>query len=925
MDAPSSGVSTLIDARGLGTREWSGVERERRERTIEGRARERRASEREATRGAVKTVAVDRIMVFGAREDGSARDALVTRETATTTYGVESVDVELGAREARARGRGRGEWMTRGRVAGALGVGAAAACCCLAALSGGRATAVGALGIAPDARGTPPPEYAFVRKARRAFGAALMRASYHQTASDGGAATAEEADALADAEAMADIEDKDFTRGGDYLSSSSSMATAGAGARRRGRERRGRAKPPAPASTGGLPTAVEEDDATTAHVNQVRAFRQRARHERRIRDRNAEIAARESKAESALGDANIKDADADAANDLDPAAARRAKIREEKRKEYAALQKMEAYGRRRRQEKRRPARAQTARAEDSTYAADESPLETSLAREIASDPGHPIDRIDENEREERIEAKPSTESSIEPEAAPADEIAAAKLSAPRNTQKQAREKRRTGFLAFKKLVERVRHKRAEAREREREEKARAKDAEADPAPKDAEADPARAPESERPVEEEDRVEAEPEKTAPTPVKEDTKPEDTTPDAPVKEEETPEPAANEETKPESPAEDDSEDLIEAEGTKKTLDDSQEYFKSINNGYFTATPSGDDVRRRVRDARGLESLHNRPGPIPGLVDHLQANGAQVGQMRVVTYANAAYWPVAKLFVESAKRFPDVASALTVMVTDRATLKDCVETGVMCFLDTDMMDILGERMNDDGSIHAGQSDVNGDLGKALRVAWTWRKVHVVYTLVQAGYGALFLDASTLLLRDPRAFVKSKLDAGALLVTLSDFGGALEQKAINTGLIGARPNEFIGKLLEDWMALEPTATDTEQASLTWDIAPHARADGVIISALSQDVAPSYLTFDVTKHLEPDEDGSGNHRGYMVHAAYCGSIRGKVAFLDRVSKLARNPTLMLPVTDAERRGCDVFDRRKYFTCGLAPWDGVCE
>ena len=118
--------------------------------------------------------------------------------------------------------------MTGGRVAGALGVGAAAACCCLAALSGGRATAVGALGIAPDARGTPPPEYAFVRKARRAFGAALMRASYHQTASDGGAATAEEADALADAEAMADIEDKDFTRGGDYLSSSSSMATTDA-------------------------------------------------------------------------------------------------------------------------------------------------------------------------------------------------------------------------------------------------------------------------------------------------------------------------------------------------------------------------------------------------------------------------------------------------------------------------------------------------------------------------------------------------------------------------------------------------------------------------------------------------------------------------------------------------------------------------
>jgi len=902
-----------------------------------------RGSERETDRaddgrGARKTRSCA-TMVFRAREDGSAREALVTREMAVTTYGVESVDVELGARDARARGRRRGEWTTRGRVAGALGVGAAVACCCLAALSGGRATAIGALGIAPDARGTPPPDYAFVRKARRAFGAALMRASYHQTASDGGAATAEEADALADAEAVADIEDKDFTRGGDYLSSSMTAGTAGA-RRRAARGRRGRAKPPAPASTGGLPIAVGEDDASTAHVNRVRAFRQRARQERRIRDRNAELAERESKAEASLGDANVDD---DATRDLDPAAAHRAKIREEKHKEFLALQKMEAYERRKKQEKRQRLQAQNAAAEDSTttYADEESPLETSLVPEDASEPEHPIDQIDEIEREELIEAKPSIEPSIEPDVEPVDELTA-ELSAPANKQKRAREKRHKGFLALKKLAEHVHHKRVEHREHEREKNAQAAEVELDPKQQAA---------NERIVKDEDRVEAKPAETAPTPMKEkdeeiskpptpdatsakgDTAPAATTTPtpaptpAPAKEEEKPKRAADEEeTEQEAlEEEDESENLIEAKATKEILDDSQKYFKSINNGYFTATPSRDDVAHRARDSRGLESLHNRPGVIPGLIDHLQANGAQLGQMRVVTYANSAYWPVAKLFIESAKRFPDVASALTVMVTDRSTLRDCVETGVMCFLDTDMVDILGERMNDDGSIHAGQSDVNGDLGKALRVVWTWRKVHVVYTLVQAGYGALFVDASTLLLRDPRMFVKSKLDAGALLVTLSDFGGPLEQKAINTGLIGARPNAFIGKLLEDWMALEPTATDTEQASLTWDIAPHARADGVIITALSQDAAPSYLTFDVTKHLEPDEDGSGNHRGYMVHAAYCGSIRGKVAFLERVSKLARNPTLMLPVTDAEKRGCDVFDRRKYFTCGLAPWDGVCE
>lgn len=370
-----------------------------------------------------------------------------------------------------------------------------------------------------------------------------------------------------------------------------------------------------------------------------------------------------------------------------------------------------------------------------------------------------------------------------------------------------------------------------------------------------------------------------------------------------------------------AEDEDAERVEAAPSKESEDAAQKYFKSINGGYFAVTPSKDADDEKVAPKF---DLHNSPGAIPGLVDHLQANGAQVGQMRVVTYANSAYWPVAKLFIESAERVsPELKSALTIMVTDRATLKECVATGSMCFLDTDMNDVLGDRMNEDGSIQAGQEDMNGDLGKALRIVWTWRKVHVVYTMVQAGYGCLFLDASTVLLRDPRLLVKDKLDSGALLVTLSDFGGALEQKAINTGLIAARPNEYIGKLLEDWMALEPTATDTEQASLTWNIAPNARADGVVITALSQDVAPSYLTFDVTRHLRGVEGGAAN--GYLVHAAYCGSISGKVAFLSRVSELAVDPSKVLPVTEEESKGCDVFDRRKFFTCGLAPWDGVCE
>ena len=370
-------------------------------------------------------------------------------------------------------------------------------------------------------------------------------------------------------------------------------------------------------------------------------------------------------------------------------------------------------------------------------------------------------------------------------------------------------------------------------------------------------------------------------------------------------------------------DDDSTRVEARATKESAERAAKYYKSINGGYFNAAeggPHGDDEDEMLT----LGSLHNKPGVIPGLIDHLQANGAQVGQMRVVTYSNSAYWPVAKIFIDSAKKLPDFASALTVMVTDRETLKECVSTGVMCFLDEQMIEILGDHMNKDGSIKAGETEMAGSLGRALRIVWTWRKVHVVHTLVSSGYGCLYLDASTVMLRDPRMLVKEKLDAGALLVTLSDFGGVLQQKAINTGLIAASPNEYIGKLLEDWMALEPKATDTEQAALTWNIAPNARADGVIITTLSQDVAPSYLTFDVTKHLGQDEK-TKQHRGYLVHAAYCGSIPGKAAFLKRVSQLmvdSQNPAL---ATAEENAGCDVYDRHKFFTCGLAPWDGDCE
>ena len=74
------------------------------------------------------------------------------------------------------------------------------------------------------------------------------------------------------------------------------------------------------------------------------------------------------------------------------------------------------------------------------------------------------------------------------------------------------------------------------------------------------------------------------------------------------------------------------------------------------------------------------------------------------------------------------------------------------------------------------------------ALRMVWCWRKVHAVYTLIKGGYPAIFMDASTFVIRDPRPVVTAHF-ASARLITLADFGGAKEQNAINTGLVAAQP----------------------------------------------------------------------------------------------------------------------------------------
>jgi hypothetical protein len=128
--------------------------------------------------------------------------------------------------------------------------------------------------------------------------------------------------------------------------------------------------------------------------------------------------------------------------------------------------------------------------------------------------------------------------------------------------------------------------------------------------------------------------------------------------------------------------------------------------------------------------------------------------------------------------------------------------------------------------------------------------------------------------------------------------------------------------------MAYESDAKDTEQAYLTWELAPAARARGDVIVALPHDKFPSYVTFDEKRHVlgtttrqDSNDVVSG---GVTVHAAYCGSVSGKLAFLRRVEALARDPSLAKQPDADELAGCDAYDKNKFRQCGNAPWDGDC-
>jgi hypothetical protein len=77
------------------------------------------------------------------------------------------------------------------------------------------------------------------------------------------------------------------------------------------------------------------------------------------------------------------------------------------------------------------------------------------------------------------------------------------------------------------------------------------------------------------------------------------------------------------------------------------------------------------------RNKNDWYNGPEPIPHLIDHLEAHDLKPSDkdLRILTIANAAYWPLAEIMLDSAKRHaPEIANRLTFILSDEKSEKQC-----------------------------------------------------------------------------------------------------------------------------------------------------------------------------------------------------------------------------------------------------------
>ena len=337
-----------------------------------------------------------------------------------------------------------------------------------------------------------------------------------------------------------------------------------------------------------------------------------------------------------------------------------------------------------------------------------------------------------------------------------------------------------------------------------------------------------------------------------------------------------------------------------------------------------------------------LRNNPGPIPGLVEHVDAVSGAV-KFRLVSFCNRAYWPFLHVALQSVRAVaPDVASYWTVIVPDEGTAEFVRDkaSDVDVFVDDDLRDIVSAKIA--GKFAGGATDELEERAE-LRRLMSWRRVHAMHGLLDAGYTAVFIEPDVVFTGDPTNVFDDALRRADVAVG-SDYGtGASARKRANTKVIVAKPTASAKALFAEWQGAEESydeqtdrgsKRETERAYLLRrmlsrrDTVRGGSAGSAVIEVLDEtDGLSSYLSHP-TDDDEDDEDADGssrlgggsrgsasNRNAVIITGGGCDDVNYKLNWLNQAVlryALPAGPEGRKPLDfDAVRAGCDEATRSR--------------
>ena len=301
-------------------------------------------------------------------------------------------------------------------------------------------------------------------------------------------------------------------------------------------------------------------------------------------------------------------------------------------------------------------------------------------------------------------------------------------------------------------------------------------------------------------------------------------------------------------------------------------------------------------------GKKHLTNEEGEIKGLVKHVNKLVSASGgsKFRIITFCNHQYWFFANLMMLSLKNVaPGVLPYWTIIVADDQTKtyiqEQAKEYPIDVFVDKTLHDAL----------HKGAKRADADELKSML---SWRRVHALYTLVNADYTAVFLEPDVVFTGNPMQTIHDQLLDHDVVVS-SDYGfKSAAKKTVNTKMIMAKPSKEAKKLLNVWQKAEASyrGEDAERGFLEEHVIPKLSELSAKIGIADQSVVQNYIT-----HINKKKD---KNTAFFVTGTGCPDVNFKLNFLNQISQLVMPISSSVQMTvdyESVAEGCDVETRKK--------------